>query len=408
MTTAKKTILLPFILMITSLLWGAENRQNENILDEIDRLIANRQYQTAWTTLHDRAEALETGDMILKKTELTLLYYTKTNLHQMFAFSDLKEGENLSDARAGDGNFDFKLFDPAGALSLVISSEPGRTEAYFWLGEYYYQVMNLYAEVWDKPVQEIRSLVLANFKMAVSLGMETEEIYSKMAYTELLSANWEGALKDLEKALIFNPGNPSYYHDKAVASLNLGHHTDALASARQAMEEYKNPFYKADSAFLASTIALHMGESGTAEDYLVKGAAYSPDDYRFPDRLIRLYLNDGEYEKARKAAGNLFALYPDNPANCTTIIQYFYNIGKLEETELFFTEQLDKFSGNPAARGNLFFHKGIAAKYRGLNTQALEAFENAEDEFKKSYAPDNPVFAAIDNMRAELRTLLQE
>lgn len=398
-----KNIFLILLLLSAFLpLTAAENKKNSPVLDKVDLLISQKQYQSAWTFLHDEAESLNMGDMILKKTELTLLYYAKTNLHQMFAFADLEENEDLSDVRKREAEFDFKLYDPAGALSMVIKENPDRGEAYYWLAEYYHQVMTLYGDDWEKSQDELRSLVIANFRMATALGMEREEIYSKLSYTELLSANWEAAIGDLEKALEYNNSNPAYYHDLAVAHLSMNKNNEALSFADKAINLYSNPYYKADSAFLASTIALHLGDSDSAESYLEQGALLSPDDYRFPDRLIRLSLNNSDYDKARKAAGDLFALYPENPANCTTIIQYFYSIDKLNETSGFFEKQIEIYTDKPEILGNLYFHKAIAARYQELNDEALESFILAESEFAKVYSPDNQVFQSIKNMKSEL------
>jgi tetratricopeptide (TPR) repeat protein len=401
-----KNIFLILLLLSALLpLAAAENKKNSPVLDKVDQLISQKQYQSAWTFLHGEAESLDMGDMILKKTELTLLYYAKTNLHQMFAFADLRENEELSDVRKREAEFDFKLYDPAGALSMVIKENPDRREAYYWLAEYYHQVMTLYGEEWGKPQDELRSLIIANFRMATALGMKREEIYSKLSYTELLSGNWEAAVEDIQKALEYNNSNPAYYHDLAVAHLNMDKINEALGFADKAINLYSNPYYKADSTFLASTIALHLGDRDSAESYLKKGALLSPDDYRFPDRLIRLNLNNSEYDKAREAAGDLFALYPENPANCTTIIQYFYSIDKLNETSEFFEKQIEIYTDKPEILGNLYFHKAIVARYQGLNDEALESFTVAESEFAKVYSPDNQVFQSIENMKLELLPL---
>ncbi|MBF9014224.1 MULTISPECIES: lipopolysaccharide assembly protein LapB [unclassified Oceanispirochaeta] len=402
MKPLKNIFLIFFLFAAFQPLSAAENKKNSSVLDDVDRLITQKQYQSAWTLLHDEAEDLDISDMILKKTELTLLYYAKTNLHQMFAFADLRENEELSDIRGQEGSFDFKLYDPAGALTMVIKENPDRREAYYWLAEYYHQVMTLYGEEWEKPQEDIRSLVIANFRMAAALGMETEEIYSKLSYTELLSGSWEAAVEDLQKALEYNNANPAYYHDLAIAHLNMKKNNEALSYIEKAINLYTDPFYKADSAFLASTIALHLEDSDKAESYLIKGGAFSPDDYRFPDRLIRLYLNKSDFVNARDAAGDLFAMYPENPANCTTIIQYFYSVGKLDETSVFFKTQLEKYQGQAEILGNLYFHKAISARYQGLNDEALESFTVAETEFAKVYSRDNQVFQAIEKMTAEL------
>lgn len=371
----------------------------ESVIEEVDALIAGGKYQSAWTRLHEHAEEEDFTDLVLKKTELCLRYYTLNNMHQMFAFSDLEEGEDLSTLRReGDGG-DLRLFDPAGALTEALKREPARGEIDFWLGEYYFEALNLFGTEWSKPAEELKDLILRHYRSALEKGEASEELYAHLAHIELLREEWEAAGRDLEAAINYNRQEAGYYHNLAAVQINLNRLPQAEVNAEKAFSLYSDPLYKADSLFLASTIALYREQGEKAAGYLERGAELSPGDYRFPDRLIRLYLSLDDADGARRAAADLFALYPENPENCTKIIQYFYSMGRLEETGPFFDSQIEAFRNSPEALGNLYYHRGISYAYRSMPEEAVGALEQAEREFGKVHDRTHPVFGIIEELK---------
>ncbi|QEN06923.1 hypothetical protein EXM22_02530 [Oceanispirochaeta crateris] len=376
---------------------------SESVLARVDDLIADKKYESAWTLLHEHAESLDFADFMVKKTELSLHYFVLTNNHEMFAFTDLENGEELIDLRKRQGNYDLKLFDPKGGLSMALEMYPQRADLYYWLGEFYNEVLSFYGNSWHETKEELIQHVQENLEKALTLGMETEDLYSKLAHAELLMGQWEKASEHLNSALSYDREDGAYYQNLALAQLNMNLLAQAEVNAEMAIGLYDDPYYKADTCFLASTIALYRSRTESAADYLKMGFDLSPDDYRFPDRLIRLFLTQENYVEARSSAADLFGLYPENPATLTTIIQYFFNHDKLDETPLFFEEQLKKYTGDPAVLGNLYFHQAVAAQYQGLDDQALASFELARKEFSQVYPADHEVFNAIKKLLEKQR-----
>ncbi len=389
---------LIFLLTLTLLPLGGLSAV-ESVMKEVDALIAEGKYQSAWIRLHEHAEEEDFTDLVLKKTELCLRYYTLNNMHQIFAFSDMKEGEDLQTLRREGKAGDMRLFDPAGALTEALEKDPDRGEIDFWLGEYYFEALNLFGTQWSKPAEELKDLILTHYRSALEKGEASEELYAHLAHIELLREEWEAAGRDLKAALAYNRQEPGYYHNLAAVQINLNQLPQAEINAERAFSLYSDPVYKADSLFLASTIALYREQAEKAAAYLEQGAELSPGDYRFSDRLIRLYLSLGKYDQARKAAADLFSLYPESPENCTKIIQYFYSMDRLEETDSFFDSQIKAFKDNPEALGNLYYHQGISYAYRNLPEEARSALALAEAEFKKIYEETHPVFEIIEELK---------
>ncbi len=394
-------IIIPAVLFLSVLF---SLNAEENYLASADSLIGDRKYNTAWEYLHEHADSIDFADFMIKKTELSLRYFALTNMHRMFAFKDLQEGEDLYELRKEQGNHELKLFDPEGGLSMAIEQNPERADLYYWLGEFYNEVLTFYGESWFKTGDELKSLIRENLTAALTRGMETEDLYSKLAHIELVGGNWKKAAEYLDGALSFDMNDPAYYQNLAIAQLNMNELTQAEVNAEMAVNLYIDPVYKADTCFLASTIALYKSRPDTAEEYLVKGAELSPGDFRFPDRLIRLYLSLDRFEDAREAAGDLFSLYPENPATCTTIVQYFYSRQKLEETVPFFDAQLIKFRDRPEVLGNIYFHKALTYQYMELPEKALSTYNLAEEQFRLVYPEDHQVLEVIKKRTDELKS----
>jgi len=399
MISFRKIILVPlFIISVLNL------SAQENFLAQTDMLIKNKKYYSAWEYLHEHADSIDFPDFIAKKTELSLLYFVQTNMHRMFAFKDLGEEEDLYALRKTQGNYELKLFDPAGGLSLAIEKNPERADLYYWLGEYYNEVLTFYGDSWFKTPDELNTLIRDNLTAALERGMKTEEIYSKLAHVELIKGNWEEAADYLDGALSFDRNDPAYYQNLSIAQLNLKELPQAEVNAEMAIKLYEDPVYKADTCFLASTIALYRNRTGEAEEFLKNGFSFSPKDYRFPDRLIRLYLSQDRYDEARLSAGDLFSLYPENPETCTTIIQYFFSRQKLDETVPFFETQILNYKDRPAVLGNLYFHRALSYQYMKRAEDAIDSYTLAEKQFRIVYPDDHQVFTVISKRIKELKS----
>jgi tetratricopeptide (TPR) repeat protein len=404
MTPVKNLILL-ILLILTSFTVHASDTSSQEVLlaeevfNNVDNLIEDKKYESAWTLLHEHAESLDFADLIIKKTELCLRYFVLTNRHGMFAFTDLEGDENLLELRKQQNNYELKLFDPEGGLKMALQGSPDRGELYYWLGEFYNEVLSFYGDTWNETQDDLRNHIQENFEKALSLGMETEDIYAKLAHTELLKGEWDQAAEHLTQAMAYDREDAAYYQNLAIAQLNLDRLAQAEVNAELAINLYTDPLYKADTCFLASTIALYRSRTDSAADYLNKGFKLSPGDFRFPDRLIRLHLSQENYEDARRSAEDLFGLYPENPETCNTIIQYFFSHQRLDETRGFFETQLKKYGERPEVMGNLYFHQALASHYQGLEYEALDLFDLAEEEFNKTDPPNPLVFDAIKKMR---------
>jgi len=402
----RKTALILLLTLLTAPLWSLDTENTH--LQETDRLIAEKKYESAWNNLHDQAAEIPFSDMMIKKTELCIRYFVMSNMHQMFAFTDIEPDEDLMEYRKNqEGQYDLKLFDPAGGLTAAMEQDPANGELDYWLALYYNDALMRYGESWLKTPEELRQLVVENFLSALSKGYESEELYADLAYTELTMKEWEGGAAHFRKALESDGGNAGYHHNLGIALLNLGELEEAAEHAARAAELYVDASYRADSLFLASSIALNRKDNETVISLLEEGKGIAPRDYRFPDRLIQVYLMTGDTDKAVDNASALFDLYPANPEACSSIIQYFYNFQMLDQADLFFERQIPRYGDSPEALGNLQFHQAVAWMYLEKDSEALAQFARARETFLQVYGEDHQVFGVMEGMEEAVKSRRQ-
>ena len=378
---------------------------SEDHIREFKRLKDEGLYKSAWTYLHQYAEEIDYISLIIQKTELCLRYYATTNLHQMFAFEDLEEGESLEDVRRSRNSMnDLKLFDPAGALQSALKEAPENPEIHYWLGEYYFAVLHLFANESDLSEEDLRHKIISHYRSAVENGREDEILYANLAYTELTVRDFSSSALHFRKALDFNQDNPAYHYNLAMALMNNNQLEEADKAVRDALDRDEREGSRADTLFLGSTIALMQEDEEKTLDYLIKGKEDYPRDYRFPERLIQVYLVQQNSGKALENSRQFFDLYPTSPESCQTIMNHFNAFNLLEELDLFFQEQIPRYGNNPEALGNLQYHQGVVSLLCGNEKEAGIQLNQAASTFHGVFPEDHQIFGIIEKLKLQLES----
>ena len=362
------------------------------------QLIEQKQYKSAWETLHSHAEEIPFSDMMILKSRLSIRYYSSTNMFQTFTFDNLEEGETLEHVRRKQAKGEVKLFDPAGGLLTALREDPQNGEIHYWLGEFYFTVLHLIGEDIGMSEEELKHQIILHYRKALELGESNEFLSANLGYTELTVQDWSSAAVHFNQALSENPENTSYRYNLATAYANAGEIEKAGAAVEQALESQSSPPDRADALFLGSTIALMKEDGQRARQYLEEGKALSPKDYRFPERLIQICLVQGDWEGAIANSISLFDLYPHNPESCQSILNHFNAFKGLSHLEIFFTRQTGKYKDDPEALGNLLYHWGVVSLLNGQISDGRASLEMAMAEFKKVFEEDHQIFGIIQNL----------
>ena len=109
----KKTLFLSIALLSVVSVFA----QNEKaVLQKADRLIAQRQYATAYSLLDEFDPTNDCPAVLLQKENIMLNYFVQSINHMVFSLQDLKPGDNLDSIRA---NFESGTMIPFMADSLL-------------------------------------------------------------------------------------------------------------------------------------------------------------------------------------------------------------------------------------------------------------------------------------------------
>ena len=395
-----KKAAITLVLINLFLTSGLSAASSEDHIHEVDRLEKEGLYKSAWTYLHRNAEEIDYVEMIIMKSELCIRYYATSNLHQMFAFVDLKEGETLEEVRRRRNSMeDLKLYDPEGGLLSALEKDPDNGEIHYWLGEYYFDLLRFFAAESGLSEEDLRYKIISHYRSAADRGRGDERLYANLGYTELNARDFSSSALHFQNALDINPENPAYHYNRAVALMNDNQLEQADIAVRNALLLDNNKSSRGDTLFLGSTIALMREDALKTVDYLSMGKEELPGDYRFPERLIQVYLVRQESEKALENSRIFFDLYPESPESCQTIMNHFNTFNLLELLGPFFEAQMPRYRENPEALGNLQYHQAVVSLLTGKEKEAAIQLDQAAATFGRIFPEDHQIFPIIEKLK---------
>ncbi|NLC93967.1 MAG: hypothetical protein GX677_11070, partial [Treponema sp.] len=126
--------------------------QNTKILiTNTDQLIKDRRYESAFNNLGK----IDTNEYIIaKKVEICLNYFVQSIKHQMFAFKDLQNNEDIYKLRGEKGTYNIIVYDPVKVIQTFDKNESSAilNKA---LGDYYYEINLRYKGRWIISDEEV-------------------------------------------------------------------------------------------------------------------------------------------------------------------------------------------------------------------------------------------------------------
>lgn len=397
-----KTKIFIILLLASSQLFG-----NTEIFKEVDKLIEDKKYETAFKYLVENQDKIEANELLKKKTELSINYFVKSMLHEMFSFVDIPKEDNIYDYRSKDGSYSSFVFNVEEEFSKLLTEYPDDGELYFWLGQYYYDVLLRYPESWKKTDDEVIDLTIKNYALAISKGFTSEILFASLGHMHLRKGDNPKAEELYTQAIKLNPENPGYSYNMAVAQYSQQKYEAAQKTIKVPMEKYINIYYKSDAYFLAGDVEVNLDNLNKAAEYYDKGKELNPKNYMFYQRLIIVYLAG---EKLKDAADNskaFFNMYPTNPRTMQYLIQQYHSYNKIDALLAITDELLKEHKDNHEALGNLYFHRSVVNDGLKEIKSAIEDLDKANEMFLKVYDEDHGVFAEIGRLKKEYKGELE-
>jgi tetratricopeptide (TPR) repeat protein len=371
----------------------------EELLSDVDRLVAEKKYLSAFKLLNSQENGDSDPDIVLKKVDVALKYFGMSMNHKIFAFKDLEKDEDIMDVRGKPGKFQMYPFDAEMVLTQLIEANPEDLRLHVSLADYYLEVYEKYRGRWEKSDEEILKSALAHYDAAVTLGDLNGKAYFRAGKTALYMKDMQGAAERLEIAVKKLSDYAPAQYNLAYAYLFQNKPAEAVPYAVGAYETYEEIPLKADAAMLAGQAYVEWGKSEEALKYFLLCDRIAPNKFENMCRLMGLYVKLGQSREAKTVGERIFDLDPAKPAMSQAILSNYMGSSLEKELPGIFKGLALKYVENPEAAGNALYHLSVFYLQTGKNALALDTVDEAEKCFRKSLKEDHVVFKAIAQIR---------
>lgn len=390
---------ISFLLILTTSLSFSQQS-----IEQVDKLLKEEKYDTAFKLLDEIDPENQDPEYVLKKLDIALNYFVKSISHQLFAFKDLKEGEDLHDLREYGENqsFSMYMFPINEILDTLIIQHPNNYELYKSLGEFYYEVHLKYGQNWLIEESEVLNRMNKNFKIAAENGVSDYLTHYCLGYYQVLEESYDKAIPHFLKSIILDSTYPTSYYNLSICYLYTDQPNIGANYAVKSIDLYDNIGYKADAARVAAVLYKQIEDFDNALKYYKLSDQIQPGNYYTINQLLELQLELGLMKESEKTADSFFKLDPTNPRICSDLVEIYTITKKEKELLEFFNRKLEEYNSDNEVLGNIYFHIG---QYHLSNEDKIKAKENfliARKSFESILDKDHYVFEVIDKAIEEL------
>lgn len=384
------TIALSILFMLTVY------AQNESVmLEKINGLIKEKKYETAFETLQDFDSKNENPNIVLLKEDIALNYFVTSIMHEMFAFKDLKENEDIMDFRGKTGSFGIYSFSIDSALNKLIQTYPDNYKLYKGLGDFYYQVQLKYGGNWLKDEKTLADLILKNYQVAIDHKIADDKVYYATGIQYLTQSKYKDAIPFLQKSIELNNDFADAHYNIAFAFLYSEDRESALKYAKNSLELYKNAELKSDAARMIAQIYSELKDNNNAIKYFELADKIDNGNYYNLKPLLTLYVETNNPKK-EEVLNSFYNLAPDKPTIYNDLGNIYYENKKTDELIELLKSKLEIYKNENKILGNLDFYIGRLYLESDKKT-AKEYFLKAKTIFTTIYDKNNQVFKAIED-----------
>lgn len=370
--------------------------QNESTtLEKANGLVANKKYESAFKTLQDFDPKNENPNIVLLKEDIALNYFVTSIMHEMFAFKDLKENEDIMDFRGKTGSFGMYSFSIDSTLNKLIKIYPDNYKLYKGLGDFYYQVQQKYSGNWLKDDNTITDLIIKNYQVAIDHNIADDNVYFATGLQYLTREKYKESIPFLQKSIELNKDFADGHYNLAYAYLYTDDRENALKYAKNSLDLYNNAELKSDAARMIAQIYTELKDNENAIKYYELADKIDSDNYYNLRPLLALYVETNS-SKEEKLLNSFYNLAPDKPTIYNDLGNIYYENKKTDKLIEFFKSKLSDFKNENKVLGNLNFYLG-RLYLESDKKAAKEYFLKAKSIFSTLYDKNNQVFKAIED-----------
>lgn len=377
-------------------MYAGASEEVQSQIAEIDRLIAQGKFQTAWTTPC-------TGDYgLAKRIELAHQYFAFTMMHQMFAFKDLEPGETLYDLRSEyTGDFNMTMWDPESIVEEYIAENGESAILHMALAWYYCSVRMWYDDQWIMTPEELAQTAIDNYQKAVDLGLELD------AYQTSIWGECYMVLKDSARAIpllkksLAMEDNTDVHYNLAMCYWNDDNWEDylelAIAESVYSAQMYDYIPYKLDALSMLIDMCFEADAFDLADAAADVILTVGSEDVDALFQAVNWYLYRDAVDAGIEAASAILAMYPEEPAVLDDVAECFAKGGLFEEYYRFLEANLVRYPGNNVALGNLHFYYGVYWENMEKHNKAVAEVKIARDCFRQAGVYQGDMKKSLDS-----------
>lgn len=383
------------LLIITLLI----NLNQEVSFQEIDQAIDERKFSTAFQLLNELDPDNKNPKAFRRKIDISIDNYIMSIGHQMFALKDLDPGEEISQLRGQEGSYDMYSLDVNTLAKSLMEEHPENYELKFAIGRYYHS-MHLNCGNCSMSAAECITEFERLFEECYKNEVYDYFSLYGIAYAKINKQEFEASIPFFLKSIELNDEYPTNHYNLAYAYLYLDQREKAIEYAKNAMERYEYPSYKADASRIVAVSYQELQDFENAYKYFKITNETNPGDFNTLKPMINLslYLENKESEAIRE---EIFLIDSDNPTVYQELIFAYYEYGDINDLLAYFNSKIPTHQEDFATLGSLHFYIGKIQLDEGESEKAKQSLITAKNTFLKVYEEDHQVFPVIDQILAD-------
>ena len=373
---------------------------NATQFSDVDSLIERKQFLDAWNLLSSKETKSNKEQINLKKIDICLKYFTKSVSHQAFAFTNLKQGENIIQQRnlAETKIIPTYSFKIDLIIDSLIKENPKNYNLYKSKGDYYYDIFILFGRNWKVNRQEVlRRMYIAYDKADKHQINDYLSLYA-LGYFHHLNSESNKAIEYFDRSLSLDSNHAPTHYNLAYIYTELDNNEVALKHAWNAYKKYKYINYKNDACQMTGSILGKLERHEEAISVLLDCDRLIPNTYYTYYYLLNSFLHLNKTQEALITAENMFSIDWKSHTINTDIIEIFIKTNHLNELISFYQGKLTKEKYDMEFRGHIQLHTAQAFSLVDDKDKTIKYVDDAKKSFLICYDNNHPIFKVLENM----------
>lgn len=282
--------------------------------EQVDQLIKNRQYETAFRVLHEKDKRYTNPTYVSKMAYLAINYNAQCMMGRVFSFENLEGDETLESIRSKQGTHKVYPFELEKHLNNLIRRHPKNLELKLALADYYYSGI---CGISENKINRAEAL----YDSVYGKADFTANSLQNYGILKLKAKNDSLAIKAFQEALALNDNLATSHYNLAITLKDPEVLDKALAHGLKAVELYTDKKSKSEAALVVAGIYAELNDAENAITYAKIADAEKYMNYPLVYKsILDVYLKLNDMKLADDVADRLLAMQPENVSMAESVL----------------------------------------------------------------------------------------